>query len=144
MSESTKKPNAGFWIISIVALIWNLMGVFAYLTQAYMSDETLSALPDAERALYDNLPAWVTAAYAIAVFGGVLAAILLLLKKKLSTQLFTISLLGVVIQMFYNFFISKTIEVYGAGSIIMPIMIIVIAIYLLWYSKSATKKGWLT
>ncbi len=144
MSNTSNKPKASFWIISVIALIWNLMGVFAYLTQAYMSDEILAALPDTERALYENLPAWVTAAYAIAVFGGTIGAILLLLKKKLSVQFFTISLLGVIIQMSYNFFMSNTLDVYGPGSIVMPIMIIVIAFYLVWYSKSVTTKEWLT
>lgn len=144
MSNTSNKPKASFWIISVIALIWNLMGVFAYLTQAYMSDEILAALPDTERALYENLPAWVTAAYAIAVFGGTIGAILMLLKKKLSVQLFTISLLGVIIQMSYNFFMSNTIEVYGPSSIVMPIMIIVIAFYLVWYSKSVTTNGWLS
>ncbi|MCF6223806.1 MAG: hypothetical protein L3J34_08765 [Flavobacteriaceae bacterium] len=144
MSNASNKPKASFWIISVIALIWNLMGVFAYLTQAYMSDEVLAALPDTERALYENLPAWVTVAYAIAVFGGTIGAILMLLKKKLSVQLFTISLLGVIIQMSYNFFMSNTIEVYGPSSIVMPIMIIVIAFYLVWYSKSVRTKGWLS
>ena len=70
MSESTNKPSVGFWIIGVIALIWNLMGVFAYITQVNMTDEVIAALPDAERALYENVPAWVTGAFAIAVFGG--------------------------------------------------------------------------
>ena len=32
---STNKPKAAFWIIAVVALIWNLMGVMAYLSQAF-------------------------------------------------------------------------------------------------------------
>lgn len=35
---STNRPKAAFWIIAVIALIQNLMGVMAYLGQAYMKD----------------------------------------------------------------------------------------------------------
>ena len=80
--NSTNKPPVWFWIVSVVALIWNGMGVMAYLGQAYMSDDALAALPEAEQALYANVPAWATAAFAIAVWGGLLGCLALLLRKK--------------------------------------------------------------
>ncbi len=141
MSKSTNKPGIDFWIIGIVALIWNLMGVFAYLQQAYMTEEDLMAMPVAEQALYENIPAWVTGAYAIAVFGGALGCILLLLRKKLAGSLFLISLVGIVVQMSYNIFMSKAADVYGPGGISMTAMIILIGIFLLWYAKKKTAVG---
>ena len=144
MTNSTNKPTTGFWVISGVALIWNLMGVMAYLGQAYMSEEVIAALPEVERALYDNIPAWFTAAFAIAVFAGVLGCILLLLRKKMATQVLTLSLAGILVQMVYNFFISNSMEIYGPGALVMPIMVIIIGFYLVWFSKNATTKGWLS
>lgn len=144
MSESTNKPGIDFWIIGIVALIWNLMGVFAYLQQAYMTEEDLMAMPVAEQALYENIPAWVTGAYAIAVFGGALGCILLLLRKKLAGSLFLISLVGIVVQMSYNLFMSKATEAYGPGGITMTAMVILIGIFLLWYAKKKTATEILT
>ncbi|MBL4904804.1 MAG: hypothetical protein JKZ00_02010, partial [Flavobacteriaceae bacterium] len=35
MSNSTNKPTTVFWIIGVLALIWNAMGVDAYIQQAY-------------------------------------------------------------------------------------------------------------
>jgi len=144
MSESTNKPSTGFWIISIIALIWNLMGVFAYIAQVNMSDEIIAALPEAERALYENVPAWVTGAFAIAVFGGALGCILLLIRKKLATSVLIISLIGIIAQMVYNFGMSKAAEVYGPGGMIMPAMVVLIGAFLVWYAKQATTKGWLS
>lgn len=141
MSSSTNKPGNGFWIIGIVALIWNLMGVYAYLQQAYMTAEDLAALPSEQQALYENVPAWVTGAFAIAVFGGVLACILLLMKKKLATMIFLVSLIGIIVQMSYNLFMSKAVEVYGPGGMIMPAMVLLIGVYLLWYSKKQEATG---
>ena len=144
MSESTNKPSTGFWIISIIALIWNLMGVFAYIAQVNMSDEIIAALPEAERALYENVPAWVTGAFAIAVFGGALGCLLLLLRKKLATSVLIISLIGIIAQMIYNFGMSKAAEVYGPGGMVMPAMVVLIGVFLVWYAKQATAKGWLS
>ena len=142
MSEN--KPNTLFWVIGIIALIWNGMGVMAYIGQAYMTDEMKAALPEAERALYENVPAWVTAAFAIAVFGGTVACILLLMKKKMAKTVFLISLIAIITQMTYNLFMSKASEVYGPGGMIMPIMVIVIGVFLLLYSKKCIEKGWLS
>jgi len=122
--------------ISIFAIIWNIMGVIAYLMQAYMTEDTIAALAtEAERALYTDIPAWYTAAFAVAVFAGLIASILLLLKKRLATSLFMISLIAIFVQMYYNFFISKSMEVYGATSAIMPVLVIIFAFFFLWYSR---------
>lgn len=144
MTTTSNKPTTAFWVIGIIALIWNIMGVMAYLGQAYMTDEMLAALPEAERALYENVPAWVTAAFAIAVFGGALACLLLLMRKKLAKLVFMISLIAVIVQMIYNFFMSKAAEVYGPGGMIMPVMVIIISIFLVWYARKADEKGWLS
>ncbi|MBK5208544.1 MAG: hypothetical protein JJE44_03440 [Flavobacteriaceae bacterium] len=55
-------------VISAVALLWNIFGVVAYLGQAYMIDEVLTALPEADQVYYNNVPVWVTGAFAVAVF----------------------------------------------------------------------------
>ena len=140
---ATNKPKTAFWIIAVIALIWNLMGVMAYLGQAYMTDETKALLPEAEKALYNNVPIWVTAAFAIAVFGGVLASIALLMRKQIAKTLFLVSLIGILVQMIYNFFISAAMDVYGPGEIIMSTMVIVIGVYLYLYSKKSIINGWL-
>jgi len=141
MTESKNKPTTSFWIIGIVALIWNLMGVFAYLQQAYMTAEDLAALPLDQQALYENVPAWVTAVFALAVFGGALGCILLLLRKKLATFVLIISFISILAQMSYNFFISKAMEVYCPGDMIMPAMVIIVCAFLVWYSKKMQTQG---
>lgn len=141
---STNKPPLWFWIVSIVALIWNLMGVMAYLGQAYMTDADLTALPETEQALYANVPAWVSAAFAVAVFGGALASITLLLRKKIAKTLFIISLIGIVVQMSYNLFMSDVMEVYGPGGMIMPIMVLIIGVYLIMFSNKSIARNWIS
>lgn len=141
MSTTKNKPETSFWIIGIIALIWNLLGVMSYLQQAYMTADERSALPLEQQALYENTPAWVTAAFALAVFGGALGCILLLLRKKTATFVFVISFIGIVAQMVYNLLMSEAMEVYGPFAIVMPIMVLIVGSFLIWYSKKMSVKG---
>ncbi|WP_456377636.1 hypothetical protein [Lutibacter sp.] len=143
MTNSTNKPTLTFWIISVVALIWNIMGVAAYLGQAYMTDDVLKMLPEGEQLYYNNIPAWVTAAFAIAVFAGLLGCIALLLRRRWAKILFILSLVAVLAQFIHNFFIQNYMEV-TANKAIMPIVVIGIAIFLIWYSKKSETKGWIS
>ena len=141
---SKEKPTIIFWIISIIALLWNAMGVNAYLQQAYNTTSFRDMYPDEtvlEMVL--NTPAWVMAAFATAVFGGVLGSIFLLLRKKIALPIFVVSLIGIVAQMFYTVFMSKASEIYGPGFIIMPMMVLSFGIFLVWYSQKAINKNWL-
>ena len=70
------KTPTWFMVVAVLLLVWNLLGVMAYIMQVTMSPETLAALPDAQRQLYENTPAWATAAFAIAVSGGALGCLL--------------------------------------------------------------------
>lgn len=140
---TTNKPAAWFWIVSTIALVWNLMGVMAYLAQVTMSAETLKALPENERLLIETVPAWSISAFAIAVWGSTLGGILLLLRKKLATPVFVFSFVGIVVQMYYNVFMSKAMEVYGPGGIAMPVMVFAIGVLLIWFSRKSTANEWL-
>ena len=69
-------PKRSFWVISGIALIWNMIGIATYLMTVTISIESLELMPIDERTLYTEVPLLVTSAYAIAVFGGTLACIL--------------------------------------------------------------------
>ncbi|CAI8364681.1 MAG: Uncharacterised protein [Polaribacter sp. SA4-10] len=142
MSEF-KKPNVGFWVISIIAFVWNLMGVLNYIAQAYMTEDMKVLLPQGQREYIENVPAWATAAFAIAVFAGLIGCLSLLFRKKTAKIALLISLLGVIVQMSHGF-ISGIENAYGPGGIAMPIMIIGLSIFLVWYSRFVDTKGWLS
>jgi hypothetical protein len=143
MSEENRSNSPKwFMIVSIILLVWNLLGVMAYIMQVTMSPEALAALPEAQRQLYETTPVWATAAFAIAVNGGALGCLLLVLKRNLAGIFLQLSLAGVLVQMFHSFFMSKSFEVFGPGGLIMPIMVIVIAICLVMLAAKAKVKRW--
>ena len=139
MSEQKRiKPPIWFWIVSVIALIWNIMGVNAYLQQAY-NTESYQAMYSAEQLeIAANMPAWVTGVFAIAVFSGVLAAVGLLLRKGWAIKLWLLSLIAVFLQMGY-------ILINGYESdLIMTIMILVFALVFVWFSRVSKTKGWIS
>lgn len=144
MTSNLKKPPIWFWIVSVVALIWNLVGVTAYLSDAFMSVEDLGKMTQEYRLLYESRPAWATGAYAIAVWGGTLGCIALLMRKKWAKIVLWISLIGILAQNVYQFFLSNTFEVVGSEAMFLPIMVIVIGVLLVWFAKSSERKGYIS
>lgn len=143
--SNTNKPTVWFWVIGIISLLWNGMGVNQYLQQAYKTDAFKAMYPD-EKVLEMvlNTPSWVMGAFALAVFGGLLGSILLLSRKKTAKPVFLVSLIAIVIQMSYNVFLSGAMEVYGPGVMVMPIMVIGFAIFILTFTKKSEDKGLLS
>ena len=134
MENQSKKATTTFKIIAVVALIWNLLGVFNYLGQVYLTDEAKALLPQESQDFFAHAPAWYTGAFAIAVFAGVLGCLLLLLRKPLAKSLLLLSFIAVIVQSIYNFFIQTdmAISTSGAGG---GIVIILVSVFLVWYSR---------
>lgn len=148
MNDVTNNPNTTapkwFVFLVIVLAIWNLMGVMAFVMQMTMTAEQIAALPEKEQMLYQDIPLWVNIAFGCAVFGGALGCIALVLKKAIALPILFISLAGVIVQMFHAFVIANSFEVYGPGGTIMPIMVVVVALYLVWLANNAKAKSWLS
>jgi len=90
-----------FWIISVATLLFNVMGVINYFVQ--MNTDSLASFPESYRPISEGRPAWATAAFAIAVFGGSLGCLLLLLRKSAAFYVLIASLLGVIVSMMHIF-----------------------------------------
>ena len=141
---STNKPTVSYWIIAVIALIWYIMGVMSYLRQVYMTDDMMASMTPEQQELLANTPAWSTGLFAVAVFAGLLGSFLLLMRKKLATPVFLISLIAVLINMGYSFFATNQSEVFGKmHGIVMPIIVIVIAVFLYMYSKKSGENSWM-
>lgn len=108
-----------------------------------ISAARLEALPDNERNLYENTPVWAVIAFALAVFGGTLGCIGLLLRRSWARILFLISLVGIMVQMYYNVFIGKAMDVYGPGAVTMPVLVLLVAVFLIWFANYGIRRGWL-
>ena len=136
MNHAPVKPHWSFWVICVLALFWNVMGCMNFIMQ--MNPETLANFPDAAKSLIATRPAWATAAFAIAVFGGALGDILLILRKAIAYFLFIASLLGVIVTNIHTVQVSN-----DTGIWIGSLMSLVVAVFLIWYTKTVKQKNWL-
>jgi Co/Zn/Cd efflux system component len=143
MTVSTHKPTTWFWIISIVSLIWNLIGVMAFYMQLSMAPEAIHAMPLAEQELYTSMPSWTMYAFALAVLGDTLGSVLLLLRKRLATPVFAIAFVFTLAQMVYTIFISNLLAVRGAAGVVFPVIILLVGVMLIWFANRSADKGWL-
>jgi hypothetical protein len=140
---TSHKPPVWFWVVSVMLLLWNLMGLMAYVQEATMTAAQWQAMAPAERALLASRPAWATAAFAIAVFGGAAGCLMLLLRSRLALLVLVLSFVGVLVQMGQAFLIADSFVVYGPGGLIMPAAVTSIAAFLVFFAAHARKRGWL-
>ncbi len=139
MNDKAVRVHWSFWVISTVALIWNAMGVINFFVQ--MNPDVLSAYRESERAIVMGRPLWATGGFAIAVFGGALGSLLLLLRKSAATYLFITSVLGMIVTMIHALGVGID---FGVGEILgIILMPLAVAAFLIWYAKRAERKGWI-
>ncbi len=139
MNDKTlNRVHWSFWAIGAVALIFNIMGCINFFSQ--MSAEGVSALPEQYRAIVEARPAWATIAFAIAVFGGALGGLLLLLRKSAAFYVFVASFLGALAAQIPTLGIAD----FPVEALIGGLMQVVVTVFLIWYSKWAERKGWIS
>ncbi len=149
MSEDVKKSlGAMFWILGIFFLLWNAFGCAMYVMDQMMSDAAvLESYGEQGQTMLDArhaYPIWATAAYAIAVWGGLLAAILLLLRKALAAPLFILSLVAAII-CFIPIFTNATVKASGGDTYwLMPVIVVVLGLAQVWWSRKKRADGTLT
>jgi hypothetical protein len=138
-----KNVNAvhwSFWVIVTFMLIWNVMGCINFFVQ--MNPDMVASYRETEQAIISGRPAWATVAFAVAVFGGALGCLLLLLRKAAAYYLFIASLFGVIVTMAHTLGVGID---FGLGEILgIILMPLVVAAFLIWYSKQAESKGWVS
>lgn len=135
MSTIPKTP-ALFWVIAGAALLWNLMGVSAYLFEALSSPEAIqAAYGEPEAAAVLTRPAWATGIFAVAVFGGALGCLGLLLRRKWALWFLVASLAAVIAQQIYIWGMTDAAAHMSGGDWIMPIMIPIVAVFLVWFAR---------
>ena len=141
--ETISRVHWSFWAIVIIALIWNVMGLINFFMQ--MNAAALAEMSASQRVIIAGRSPWATAAFAMAVFGGALCCVLLLIKKSIAVYLFGVSLLGMIVHMIpYLGMASSTIK-FGPAEIAMFILMpLTVAVFLIWYTKQVQRRGWIS
>ncbi len=118
-------------------LIYNLMGVSNFIAQ--LDPNNLAMMPETYQPIIENRPVWATGAFALAVFGGALGCLLLLLKKPVAYYVFIASVIGAIVALIH------TIAVVGLNfgslqAMVGNLMQIFVTAFLIKYSKWAERE----
>lgn len=138
--KAVTRVHWSFWLVSAIALIWNVLGSANFFMQ--MNPDMLDAYRESERAIIQGRPAWATGAFAVAVIVGALGGLLLLLRKSAATYLFIVSLVGVIVTMIHT--LGVDYDFTPIELLVMVVMPFVVAALLVWYSKHAESRDWIS
>lgn len=132
-----------YWAVAAIALLWNLMGCAAFMMEFFAQEAMMESWTEAQKEWAQSVPGWIYLLYGVAVTTGVAGSICLFLRKSWAIPLFGLCLAAVLIQMVYTMIISGGLQVMGASSAVMPLLVIILAGVFLWFSYSAKRKSWL-
>ncbi len=140
--EQPAVPGTAFWIIGAVALLWNLLGLYAYYSNVTATPEDLMLQfnPQQIEAILAT-PAWATSATAIAVTAGVIGSVLLLFRNSLCVPFYALSVLGLIVQDIYVFGMTDAVQMFGKTPLIMQTVVFVFAVFLVWYAQRQKQRG---
>jgi hypothetical protein len=127
------QPPGWLRILGLVGLLWNLIGVYFYLGRVGVVGDG----PVADMA--SSGETWMTAAFAISVFGGALGCVGLLMLKSWSRILLLLSLVAIFAQ---DYAVLKSVGM-NVNILMMPVLVTLIGIVLAWVSHMGVKNGWL-
>ena len=140
-TTETRTPTH-LWVIGVLSLVWNCFGCLDYTMTNLKNASWLAKMSADQLAYMNSLPGWLTAFWAIGVWGGLVGSILLLMRNRYAAMAFGVSLVGAVVGIGYQLFLTKMPASMKEGPMgFMPWVIIIIAAALYWYASSEKKKG---
>jgi hypothetical protein len=143
MHAEAKKPPTWYWVVSIILLLWMLVGILAFVMDLMSTPESIAAAYSAEQLqLYNARPSWLMYVYGLATISGLIGAVGLLMRKAWAIPALLVSFITVIFQMGYTLFGLDAIGILGAATAVpFPVVICVLGGFAWWFARMAKGKG---
>ena len=139
--DFTPRPVAGWFIIAAVgSLLFMGLGCISYLMHVLANPATM---PLDQRAAYEAEPAWVTGAYAVAVWVGLIGTILLVMRRRAAEWLLLISLIAVLAWLAGLVLVTGLRENMSANDLLVAIVVTALTWTVYWFARHSRQRGWL-
>jgi len=131
-----------FWILVGLFIIWNLLGVFHYLTSVNATVESLVAqgMTIKQAEVFHNTPSYHYAAFALGVWSGLLGAVLLLLRKTWAAPVFLFSAVMVIVSFVLDA-VGGNLSALGLSYLGIMTFTLILALFEAWYAKRMKAHG---
>jgi len=139
-SASERRTPWHLWVVGILGLLWNALGAFDYLMTQTRNEAYMSQFTPEQLEYFNGFPAWVVAFWALAVWGGVLGTVLLLMRRRLAAPVLLVSLLSMIVTTFHNYVLSDAMQVTGGTGLAFAGVIFVFALGLWLYGRGMARR----
>ena len=138
----TARTPAHLWIVGALALLWNAFGCFDYVMTKTGNAAYLAQFSPEEVAYFSNFPAWLTALWALGVWGALAGAVLLLLRSRHAVLAYAVSLFGMITSFGYQLLAGgMPASMKEMPMMAMTALIFAAGIAQLWYARKGTRDG---
>lgn len=142
LASSVRTPRS-FWAVAAISLIWNAFGCYDYAMSkldpaVYFKAVGLSA---ASVAYMESLPSWLTAFWALGVWGSLTGSVLLLLRSRHALTAFMASLVGLAVSQVYQWSTIMPEEMRTPGMWMMTAVIWGALLLFIWYARRMLRAG---
>jgi len=149
MSESSESDSQTtpwhLWAMGVFAVLWSSMGAMDYVMTQTRNEAYISSFTPEQMSFFYAIPSWAIATWALAVWCGVIGGVLLLLKKRLATPVFLVSMVSFILTAFQNYVLSNGMEIMGSPAALAFNAVIFLFIVLFFlYARTMQKNGLLT
>ena len=135
------RPVARWFIVAAVAsLLFMGLGCISSLMHVFVNPATM---PLDQRAAYEAEPAWVTGAYAVAVWVGLIGAVLVMVRRRAGEWLLLISLIAVRIWRAGLILVTPLRESMSANDLLVAIAVTALTWTIYWFARHSRQRGWL-
>ena len=148
MSTATADaPRSGapwhLWLVGVVAVLWNSFGAYDYTMSKLKGDAYYhqAGMTEAQITYMHAYPIWMTAVWAIGVWGAALGSVLLLVRSRYALPVFVASLAGFLVSLAYAYGLSDGAKVTGQSGMIMNLVILAGCLFFVWYARLMAKRG---
>ena len=133
------------WIVGILSLLWGCMGAYDYVMTrmhnlAYFKSMMPNADPTTVYAFLDGMPIYASIGWGLGVWGGLLGAVLLLVRSRYAVWAYAASFVGMLLSFGWQLLVATNVPAAMSNPVV-PAVVTVIGIFTLWYSWSMEKKG---
>ena len=131
------------WCVGLLMLVWNAMSCFSHvmtLTQNTAYFRATGVTPEIA-ACFEALPAWYVVAWTVGVWGGVLAAVGLLMRKSWAVWWFVVSQVAMAVNSVATLLNSEAHRVLGRVGSIGAIAVIALGAFVVLYSMAMKRRG---
>ncbi len=143
MTEMTIKTPWHLWLVGVIAVLFNAIGVFDHaMAMAQGAKYMASAgMTPAQIAHFQEFPFWMNAVWTIGVWGAMLGSVLVLLRRKLAFPVFVVSLAAFLVSLIYTYVLTDGGEIMGGQMAIASAVITAFLLFFIWYSWLMSKRS---